>query len=125
MKTLSSSGYVFAFERGAYSPDGKVEGQPNAEQIEAHNLAVAASELAAMKASGRGVLYLAPDAAGNWFASQWAGGLKLPVSNVRRSWHNMAGREGRTDCDFHFDGSRWHGVNIGDSQLLRVRRCKR
>lgn len=121
-----TAGYVFNFSgHGAFEPDGKVQGSPTPAEIDAHNAEVAKRELETLRATGRGVLYLTSDPFGSWFVSQWAGGLKIRVDSIRRSWHNMAGRNGRTDVDFHFDGSRWHGVNIGDNEILRVRRVKR
>lgn len=42
------------------------------------------------------------------------------------SFHNMAGRDGRTDYWFTGpDGKNWHGVNIGDMDLVRCHRLKR
>lgn len=123
--TLANAGYVFAAAgHGAFDPDGRVPGSPSAEEIAAHNAKLAEQELATLKATGRGVLYLSGPA-GSQVISQWAGDLKIHPYHVRQSWHNMAGRNGRTDIWFSFDGSRWHGVNIGDNQILRVRRCKR
>ncbi len=113
------TGYVFNFQRGAYSPEGKVE--MTNEDIEAHNARLANDEWDAMLASGRGLLYFDSSTR---TVSDWPGVHKLPVSRVATSWHNMAGRDGRTDVWFHLDGSVWHGVNIGDNQILRVKRSK-
>lgn len=119
----NQTGYVMNFGgRGAFSPDGKVE--MTVDEIREHNRKVAADECLYLRTVGRGVLYLTPDASGNWFVTQWTDGLRIPAYNIRKSWHNMAGKDGRTDVDFSFDGSRWHGVNIGDNQMLRVKRCK-
>lgn len=120
----ADAGYVFNFQGRAFDPASRIQSTPTQSEIDAHNALVARRELAGLIMLGHGCLYLVPDGAGNWFATQWAGGLRVPVSNIRKSWHNMAGAEGRTDCDFSFDGSRWHGINIGDSQILRVKRCK-
>ena len=40
------------------------------------------------------------------------------------SHHNFAGRNGRLDVWFTHKGQRFHGVNIGDGQYLRVQRLK-
>jgi len=111
--------------RGVFSPRGRID--CTAEQVKAHNAALTAAEIAALKQRGRGVLYL--DLSGTNDAractvETWDGGTKIPGRITRVSWHNMAGSRGRTDVDFDFDGSRWHGVNIGDNEILRVRRCK-
>jgi hypothetical protein len=119
----ASAGYIFNLSGRAFSPDGAI-GSPSQADIDAHNARLAAAELEALKASGRGVLYLTRNADGSHSVSQWSGGLCRPVYALRKSWHNMAGKNGRTDFDFSFDGSRWHGVNIGDNQIARVRRCK-
>lgn len=115
----AAAGYILNFNGRGYSPDGVV-GAPSQADIDAHNSALAAAELAHLKATGRGVLYLGADGQ----VTQWAGKLIGTAHHQRKSWHNMAGRDGRTDVWFEFDGSTWHGVNIGDSQILRVRRTK-
>lgn len=77
-------------------------------------------------------LYLTfPDATGKpMFIGNWPGSLKFWVRGRKRSWHCVPGR-GRT-CerwDVWFDdpatGRTWHGVNIGDSQILRCLPHKR
>jgi hypothetical protein len=74
-----------------------------------------------MRETGKAVLYLTDHEVTNW-----PGTLRFPVLERRRSYHNMAGRNGRTDVWFKDEqGNRWHGVNIGDSQVLRCRRVAR
>lgn len=65
------------------------------------------------------VLYLSNNRIVNW-----PGSLKIPVTSQRKSWHNFAGKNGRTDIWFTFKGNRYHGVNVGDNQILRVRKLK-
>ena len=48
----------------------------------------------------------------NWF-SNWPGSFKLPVNDTLKSWHNFAGKNGRTDFWLWFEGKRYHGVQIG------------
>lgn len=130
-------GYIFNFAgHGAFSPDGKVEATQ--EQIDTHNRLLGEMELQAMRQHGRAVLYITHvpenkrcwcDAEGTHYveyqAGTWASKSeeRFPCYNVRKSRNNFGAQ--RTDVDFSFDGSRWHGVNIGDNQILRVKRCKR
>ena len=84
-------------------------------------------EKARMIESGRATLYLtsetAPTGGGHvrHFATDWPGELKFRVHTISKGRHNMA----RTRVDAWFigpDGAPWHGVNIGDDQILRCRR---
>ena len=77
-----------------------------------------------MRATGKGFMYLSKNDAGKWECTNWPGTLRIPVLNVKHSFHNFAGRNGRADFWFIFDGSVWHGVNIGHGQNARVRRTK-
>lgn len=73
-----------------------------------------------MRETGRIVLYFSGDKVTNW-----PGTLQLPVYGVRHSWHNFAGRNGRTDFYFRAFGREWHGVNIGrDNQIARCKAMK-
>jgi hypothetical protein len=114
---MNETGYIFKFEHAAFSPDGKVAIADN--DIADHNKQLADREWEAMLQSGRGLLYLTGDT-----VSTWDGSHKVQVYGSRKSFHNMAGRDGRTDVWFMLAGSRWHGVNIGDNQICRVKRCK-
>lgn len=57
--------------------------------------------------------------------SNWPGSLSFVIHRYRYSDHNFAGRQGRLDIWFHYDGHVWHGVNIGDSMILRCRQTQR
>lgn len=58
------------------------------------------------------------------FVTNWPGSLEFPVLNVKTSFHNMAGRNGRTDFWFKGpDGKTWHGYQIG--QYNQIAHCKR
>lgn len=60
-----------------------------------------------------------------YYVTNWPGTLKFAVYGVRKSWHNFAGSNGRRDCWFNGpDGHVWHGVSIGDMDLIRCRRTK-
>lgn len=51
---------------------------------------------------------------GNEFLN-WPGTFRVKVNYIRKSWHNMAGRDGRTDFWLMFEGRRYHGIHIGHS----------
>lgn len=60
-----------------------------------------------------------------YYVTNWPSTLKFAVYGVRKSWHNFAGHNGRRDCWFNGpDGHVWHGVSIGDMDLIRCRRTK-
>lgn len=124
-------GYLFNFAgHGAFAPDGKAMLQNGTlrdltqDEVDTHNRLLGEAELAAIKKHGRGIMYLTRQPHGSYHVATWTGQGRTLCHNVRRSWHNMAGKDGRTDVDFTLDGSRWHGVNIGDNQICRVKRCK-
>lgn len=84
----------------------------------------------AMRREGRIVLYLSDvggaDPRGSirdrLRVTNWPASLSLPVSAVRHSRNNFGAQ--RTDVWFRFEGQEWHGVNVGDNQILRCRRLK-
>lgn len=75
--------------------------------------------LAGLPIGGRHTLYLTDKAIVNW-----PGTLSIPTFGIRKSWHNFAGRDGRRDVWFDYKGNSYHGVNIGNSQILHVKRIK-
>lgn len=119
-------GYVFNFTgHGAFDPNGKIEPTPSQAEIDAHNAELARQEMAHMKQTGQGVLYIfstdgKPSHAGTW-ASTPADRIKL--TGWRKGNHNIAHH--RLDVWFQLEGKTWHGVNIGDNDILRVKRCKK
>jgi hypothetical protein len=125
-------GYIFeALGKGAFEPTGRVqviEGdktrEATSEEIQTHNNLLARAELDAMEKHGKGVLYLSQDANGAYSVASWSG-LGKTFASVRKSWHNMAGRDGRRDVYFVMGGKRWHGVNIGDNQICRCHVLKK
>lgn len=80
-------------------------------------------DLNTMFEEGRITLYVTKED-GQYFVTNWPGSLKFKAQGQTR---NNAGGFGsqRTDVWFDFDGSQWHGVNRGDSQLTSCRRTKR
>jgi hypothetical protein len=76
-----------------------------------------------MHETGRAILYIARDRTG-WKVSDWADELVFRPHRVRKGHHNIAGS--RLDVWFMDNqGHAWHGINIGDHQLLRCKRLKR
>lgn len=86
-----------------------------------------------MRADGRITLYLTGMRHGDSFRQgminapeakiiNWPGSLEImPLgNNVKVGRHNLGGK--RFDVWFAFDGYIWHGVNIGDNDLLRCRK---
>jgi len=74
-----------------------------------------------MRETGRAVLYLEKrgDA---WQVTNWPGSLVIHPFRITQGRHNI-GRT-RTDAWFSFEGQPWHGINIGDNQILRCKRLK-
>ena len=124
------AGYILNFDgHGAFDPAGRVQLQNGSlrdllpSEIEEHNQILAQAELATIKAQGRGVLYLFHDTSGHSVGT-WA---SKPADRLRVTWHiysvnNWGVR--RMDVWFWMDGARWHGVNLGDNDLVRVKRRK-
>lgn len=54
----------------------------------------------------------------------WPGTLDIPVMFSRKSFHNMAGKNGRMDVWFNYEGKHFWGVNVGDNDLLRIKAIK-
>ncbi len=94
------------------------------EQIEEHNNRLMVAELEAMKQTGRAVLYLFKGATGELYVGQWASQpfQRTRVWKVSHSRNNWGAQ--RTDVWFNADGSSWHGVNLGDNDIVRVKRIK-
>lgn len=123
----SCAGYIFNFTgHGAFDPSGKLKVgdlELTQEQIGRHNQVLTDAEYAAMKSSGRGVLYLFRSG-DDLYVGTWAS--KPPMRcwcfDISHSRNNFGAQ--RTDVHFNYAGSRWHGVNIGDNDIVRVKRCK-
>lgn len=80
-----------------------------------------------MIATGHAVLYLYRDMKGGILQARsvgnWPGSLKIPCYRSTHSRHNI----GRTRIDVWFfdsEGKPWHGVNIGDNDIVRCKRIK-
>ena len=82
-------------------------------------------DMQSMRDTGKGDGYLVRNDDGTHKFTNWPGTLSLSVYGIRKSFHNFAGRDGRTDFYFMFEGKEWHGVNIGDQQFSRVHVLKK
>jgi hypothetical protein len=125
-KPPTCAGYIFNFDgHGAFAPGGKV-GDLTPEQISAHNRLLGQMEVEALKKHGKGILYLATEKCADGFersfVQSWDGSFKALVCNRNTSRNNSGAT--RIDVWFSLDGSNWHGVNIGDNDIVRVSRCK-
>ena len=82
----------------------------------------AVREEESMKSTGSACLYLvrAKNSEGDRYeATNWPGTLRFKCA-VKHGRHNWAGS--RIDAWFRGpDGKIWHGVNIGDNEILRCR----
>lgn len=81
-----------------------------------------------MRKHGRIDLYLSHGPVSNdvvWRISNWPGSFELRPTTVRGSkGYGFGGSYPRYDAWFIFDGYIWHGINAGDSQILRCKRTK-
>jgi hypothetical protein len=69
--------------------------------------------------------YFTKDKDGRDIFTNWPGTFVLPVYFFRKSWHNFAGKNGRTDFWVKFNGNEYHGVQIGhNSQCATIKRTK-
>lgn len=71
-----------------------------------------------LRHADRTALYLAKG-----IVTNWPGTLTIVPSRTKNGRHNIAG----TRIDVWFtgpDGAAWHGVNIGDNDILRCRKLK-
>ena len=58
--------------------------------------------------------------------SNWPGSFILYAKDVRKSWHNFAGKNGRTDFWVWFECKCYHGVQIGhNNQCATIRILKK
>lgn len=90
---------------------------------------IATMDRTQMDTDGRATLYLVKrirlaDGGGAFYVTNWPGSLEYRVQSSRTSWHNMAGKDGRTDVWFtDHAGKQWHGYQIG--HYTQICHCKR
>lgn len=62
----------------------------------------------------------------NGYFTNWPATLKIPVPYTKKSYHNFAGRNGRTDFWFTFKGFSFWGKQIGNNnEIAYVRKIKK
>lgn len=131
-KPLAAGFIWLAAGHGAYEPQGRIGNlELTPEQIQKHNRLLADMMWTAMLKNGRGTLYLTHKEVSpgcfHYFVSDWNGAHVIPCCPPSRNLHfvpNTLTRVYRQDVRFRLDGNVWHGTNIGDNQLLRVKRLK-
>ena len=58
--------------------------------------------------------------------TNWPGSFKIKAYYSRSSWHNFAGKDGRTDFWLNFEGKHYHGVQIGhNNECATIRLLKK
>lgn len=107
-------------DKGCFSPNvGRVT--LSREEAEQHNARMEEAEREWIRQTGRAVLYLTKRP-GGWVVTNFTGSLVIEPGLVQKGSHNWGCD--RYDVWFAFEGRRWHGVNIGDNELLRCKRLK-
>lgn len=131
MNSLDQAGYVFNFkEHGAFDPNGKIPGDLTQTEIDQHNGRLASAEMERLRETGAGALYLFtakkdgqsfynPTHVGTWASTETE---RISITSFRKSRNNFGAQ--RLDIWFYLDGRRWHGVNLGDNDIVRVKRTK-
>ena len=129
---LLNHGYIFNFgNERIYDPDGRIEEPLTDEDITNHNKRLAQIEVENAMKTGRATFYIGhtqnPDDVYPWIkqyhVGTWDGSYRWNAY-VKTSWHNFAGKDGRRDCWFNINDQRWHGVNIGNSDMVHAKRVK-
>ena len=108
-------------EHGTFDPThGHVD--VTSDEAKLHNLALGQMKLNTMNENGMALLYLVDGGANGqgMMVQDWSGQLRIKPVRVRKGRHNMA--RTRWDVWFTYEGQPWHGVNIGDNQILRCRK---
>lgn len=80
-----------------------------------------------MAREGRVDLYLVMGAATRYTVQNWPGSLVIKPTDWREHPRGSGGFGGARRVDVWFcgpDGQRWHGINRGDSQVVRCKRLK-
>ena len=126
-------GYIFKFgNEKIYDPNGKIEEPLSDLDIINHNTKVAIMEIESALKTGKATFYLFKSKKCNdpWIekyylnVGTWDGTYKFEIIDIHKSWHNFAGPDGRRDCWFKIKDQLWHGVNIGDNDIVHAKRIK-
>ncbi len=121
-------GYIFKFGNTPFEPSGELT-ELSDEEIAEHNRKLADAEVKQALEAGKATFYLRRewDSTCSWIAhysvGTWDGSYKWDAV-VSISDHNMAGKNGRIDCWFNINNQKWHGVNIGDNEIVHAKRLK-
>lgn len=121
MNIPDNTGYIFNFQgHGAFDPNGRVSADADDQAIARHNAELAKRELENMRMTGKALLYFQ---SGNTIGT-WDGTQRFGIRYKRESWTNWHCK--RTDLWFRdpSDGTTWHGVNIGDNDIVHCKRNK-
>jgi hypothetical protein len=87
----------------------------------------AADDKASMIETGKFTGYLTQRADGQWYVSDWPGGLEFRVMQNRVNKSRYGGGFGAQRTDAYFIGPDkfiWHAVNRGDNQIARCKRTR-
>ncbi len=85
----------------------------------------AKDDIAYLEANGKLSGYYVKGEDNKYYFTNWPATLKIPVYYQKTSWHNFAGKNGRTDFWLTFEGKQYHGVQIGhNSQLATIKKIK-
>jgi len=121
-------GYIFKFEgHGVFDPNGKIEEPLSDLDIINHNTKLAIMEVESALKTGKATFYISYKINENGLKSYsvgtWDSTYKWPAT-IRTSWHNFVGKDGRRDCWFKIKDQCWHGVNIGNNDIVHAKRIK-
>ena len=115
-------GYIFKVGNDKiYDPNGKIEEPLSDDDIMIHNTKLTTMEVEAARKKGRATLYIIQ----NKNVGTWDSTYIWPIKQIKTSWHNFAGPDGRQDIWFNINDQRWYGVNIGNTDIVRARRIKK
>ena len=123
-------GYIFKFkDYGMFDQDGKIVDSLSDLDIINHNTKIAILEFQSAMKTGKAIFYLhytlkECDLKSEYIVGTWDGTYKFPCIEVKTSWRNFAGKDGRLDLWFKIKDQCWHGVNIGNNDIVYAKRIK-
>jgi hypothetical protein len=116
-KNYTAGGYTFT------------RGEPS-KTVQKKNTATDRNVIATAKKTGKAIFYVfgrgsnAKIDLDKLRVGTWTGKTKWSCTKARSSHHNFAGRNGRLDLWWNIDNQKWHGVNIGDNDIVRAKVIK-
>jgi len=118
-------GYIFKVgDKKIYDPDRKIDEPLSDLDIIIHNTKLATMEIETAMKTGKALLYLYRDRTQSYSVGTWDGTYKFSCLKGKTSWHNFAGKDGRLDLWFKIKDQSWHGVNIGNNDIVYAKRIK-